>query len=265
MVDLLGDPKPFAGLEWWVLCALAGTHALGCFIRGAFGFGSNVPIVVISAFLLPPHQAILLALMTTLAAQLQLIPAGFRTADWKVTKPLMGGLVLGTGLGSWLFSVLSAEWLVIILGGVIVFVILMDTIKVIEKVVRFIDLRSKPLAAALASIGGLMGGLSGAGAFYFLVVYLKHACPKPDTLRGTNILLATLTMGMRFVSLGFLGFLTPTLILEGLTLWPIAFLATWLGSQAFRRSKPAGFYLSLQIVLLLGAASLIYKGLSQLT
>jgi uncharacterized membrane protein YfcA len=264
MLDFFIGLELFQGIEWWVLLALAATHALGCFIRGAFGFGSNVPIVVISAFLLPPHHAILLALMTTIAAQIQLIPAGIRTADWQVTKPLMAGLVVGTGFGSWLFSILSPQWLVIILGAVIVFIILMDTIKIIEKMVRFIDLRSKPLASLLAVIGGLMGGLSGAGAFYFLVVYLKHACPTPTSLRGTNVMLATLTMSIRLISLGALGFLTPTLIFEGLTLWPIALIGTWLGTKAFQKSNPAGFYFALQIVLLAGAASLIYKGFQQL-
>ena len=57
MVDFFIGLELFQGIEWWVLLALAATHALGCFIRGAFGFGSNVPIVVISAFLLPPHHA----------------------------------------------------------------------------------------------------------------------------------------------------------------------------------------------------------------
>ena len=245
MVDFFIGLELFQGIEWWVLLALAATHALGCFIRGAFGFGSNVPIVVISAFLLPPHHAILLALMTTIAAQIQLIPAGIRTADWQVTKPLMAGLMMGT-------------------GAVIVFIILMDTIKIIDKMVGFIDLRSKPLASLLAVIGGLMGGLSGAGAFYFLVVYLKHACLTPASLRGTNVMLATLTMSIRLISLGALGFLTPTLIFEGLALWPIALIGTWLGTKAFHKSNPAGFYFALQIVLLAGAASLIYKGLQQL-
>jgi len=264
VTEFFSGVMPFDGIEWWVLAALAATHALGCFIRGAFGFGSNVPIVVISAFLLPPHHAILLALMTTLAAQIQLLPSGFRTADWQVTKPLMAGLVVGTTTGSWLFSVLSPEWLVIILGGLIVFIILMDTICVVEKLVRHVDLRSRRLAAILAAIGGTMGGLSGAGAFYFLVVYLKHACPTPETLRGTNVMLASITMGVRLIALATLGFITPTLIVEGLILWPVAIAATWLGAHAFKRSSPGGFYIALQILLLCGAASLIYKGFQQL-
>lgn len=262
--NLLGDIAPFAGVPWWALVGLAMAHALGCFIRGAFGFGSNMPIIVISAFLLPPHHAILLALMTTVAAQVQLMPDGFRKADWGVTKPLIAGLIVGTTTGSWLFSQLSPEWLIVILGGVIVLIILMDTVRIIEKLARHINLRSKRLAAILSMIGGMMGGLSGAGAFYFLVVYLKHACATPEALRGTNVMLATITMSVRLISLGMLGFITPTLIVEGLILVPVAFAATLFGARTFRRSTPGTFYIALQILLLAGAASLIYKGFQQL-
>ena len=254
------DIIPFQGMEWWVLVCLAVTHALGCFIRGAFGFGSNVPIVVISAFLIPPHHAILLALMTTLSAQIQLITDGLRTADWGVTKPLVAGLILGTVAGSWLFSIITPKNLVLILGCCVIIIILLDTFRLIERIIQHINLRSKKLAAILASISGVIGGLTGAGAFYFLVIYLKHTCPSPSSLRGTNVMLSSITMIMRIVSLSGLGFITPKLLIEGLLLWPVALTATWLGASTFKRSTPKVFYIALQVILLAGAAALIYKG-----
>ncbi|MBB42200.1 MAG: hypothetical protein CMM44_00390 [Rhodospirillaceae bacterium] len=260
-MDLNFNIIPFQGIEWWVLVCLAVTHAFGCFIRGAFGFGSNVPIVVISAFLLPPHHAVLLALMTTVAAQIQLIPDGFRTADWEVTKPLVAGLIFGTAAGTWLFSILTPEDLVIILGGGVVVIIILDTFRLIERIVKYTNLRSKKLAAILAIISGLIGGLTGAGAFYFLVVYLKHACASPSSLRGTNVILSSITMIIRIVSLSALGFINPKLIIEGLILWPVVLTATWLGSSAFKCSTPKVFYVVLQAILLTGAGALIYRGL----
>jgi len=64
---------PFENLTWWAVALVALAHAGGCFIRGAFGFGSNMPIVVATTFILGPHHAILLALMTTIVAQLHLL------------------------------------------------------------------------------------------------------------------------------------------------------------------------------------------------
>ena len=128
---------------------------------------------------------------------------------------------------------------------------------------KYINLRSKKLAAILASISGLIGGITGAGAFYFLVVYLKHACPTPSSLRGTNVMLSSITMIIRIVSLGALGFITPKLLIEGFILWPVALTATWLGASTFKRSTPKAFYVALQVILLAGAGALIYRGVEQ--
>ena len=54
---------PFVGLAAWSIAGVFAAHAFGCFVRGAFGFGSNVPIVIATTFLLGPHHAILLALL----------------------------------------------------------------------------------------------------------------------------------------------------------------------------------------------------------
>jgi len=57
-------------------------HGFGCFIRGAFGFGLNMPIVILTTFLLGPHHAVLLALLTTVVAQINLLPSAMKDADW---------------------------------------------------------------------------------------------------------------------------------------------------------------------------------------
>jgi hypothetical protein len=45
-----GDIEPFAGIAWWAIAGVFAAHAFGSFIRGAFGFGSNMPIVIITTF-----------------------------------------------------------------------------------------------------------------------------------------------------------------------------------------------------------------------
>jgi uncharacterized membrane protein YfcA len=255
---------PFAGLEWWIIAAVAAVHLFGAFVRGAFGFGSNMPVVILSTFLIGPHHAVVLALMTTVVAQGHLIPQGLKTADWPVVKTLFLGIIAGTAVGTWIFTTLSPERLVLTLGFLVAAVVAFDTLKLVEKLTRTVDLRSWQMTSGFSFIGGTLGGLSGAGAFYFLVVYLKHACATPTALRGTNVLLSALTMVIRFMALSYVGLVTPTIITEGLLLGPVVFLGTWLGTHAFGRSTPARFYLGLQILLLAGATGLIVKGIGQL-
>ena len=255
---------PFENLTVGAILLVALAHCGGCFIRGAFGFGSNMPIIVATTFIIGPHHAILLALMTTIIAQAHLLPSGFRTADWKITKSLILGMIVGTLFGTWIFTRLSGMALEIILGTLIVFIILMDTFKLVEKLIVNLDLRSRMITTGFSFVGGTMGGLSGAGAFYFLVVYLKHACRSPESLRGTNVMLSSITMFMRASALATAGLITPTLITEGLFLGLPILLSTWLGAHAFKLTSNQRFFFFLQLLLLAGAAALVLKGVSQI-
>ncbi|MBK5102841.1 MAG: sulfite exporter TauE/SafE family protein [Burkholderiales bacterium] len=256
--------EPFAGIAWWAIAIVFAAHAFGCFIRGAFGFGSNMPIVLITTFLLGPHHAILLALLTTIVAQVNLLPSGLKDADWEVARPLMAGLVVGTVLGTWLFTILSAEWLVLVLGILLSMIVLMDWFNVMQRLTAHVNLRSVRVASSFSFVGGTMGGLSGGGAFYFLVVYLKHACSSAAALRGTNVVLSVLVMCMRMIVVILAGRMTLTLLAEGLLLTPLVLAATWYGSHVFRTSPPARFFAALQILLLTGALALIVKGIGRL-
>jgi uncharacterized protein len=255
---------PFTGLTAWAVAGVVAAHAFGCFIRGAFGFGSNVPIVIITTFLLGPHHAILLALLTTFVAQINLIPQGLRAADWQVARPLIAGLVAGTAFGTWLFTVISADWLVLVLGVLLTLILLMDTLHLVQRLTAHIDLRSKRLAAGFSLVGGTIGGLSGAGAFYFLVVYMKQACGSAQALRGTNVVLSMVVMCMRMTVVVAAGLITPSLIAEGLLLTPVVFAAAWYGAHVFHTSTPERFYAALQVLLFAGALALVLRGIARI-
>ena len=258
---LIKIPVPFENISLWAIVVVALAHGFGCFVRGAFGFGSNLPIVAATTFILGPHHAIILSLITSLVSQAHLLPQGFRTGDWQIAKQLFLGLIIGTVFGVWLFAILSAEKLVLILGVLISIIILLDTFKLVEHLSHFVEFRLRWMTVGCSFIGGMIGGLSGAGAFYFLVVFLKHACQSHIKLRGTTLMLSTITMVMRFATLSFSGFISLTVILEGLFLAPVALLATWLGSQTFRSSSSKKFYQALQVLLFVGGAVLVYKGI----
>ena len=78
-------------------------------------------------------------------------------------------MAIGTLFGTWVFTILSGTTLQIILGALIVMIILMDALKLVEKLLTRMDIRSRKITGGFSFIGGTMGGLSGAGAFYFLV------------------------------------------------------------------------------------------------
>ena len=71
---LAGDITPFADIPLWAVIGVFASHFFGFFIRGALGFGSNMPIVLLTTWLLGPHHAILLVVLTAFVAQIHLFP-----------------------------------------------------------------------------------------------------------------------------------------------------------------------------------------------
>ena len=251
---------PFAEIAPWMIAVVFATHFFGFFIRGAFGFGSNMPIVLITTWILGPHHAILLVLLTTIVAQLHLLPQGLKTADWQVVRTLLAGMLVGIFIGTWLFTRLAADWLTLVMGVLVTVVVAMEGFKVLQRLSNRIELRSPWVATSLAAGSSAIGAVSGGGAFYLLVVYLKLACGSPAALRGTNITLSGTFIIWRTLLVAWYGLITPQLVVESLLLVPAVFLGTWAGTRFFHAASPERFYVALQILLIAAALALIGKG-----
>ena len=219
-----------------------------------------MPIVLLTTWLLGPHHAILLVVFTATAAQVHLFPQGFGTADWKVTRPLILGMFAGVAIGTWLFTILAADWLTLVMGILITVVVVMDRLRLLERLTRYIDIRARAVTSSLAIISGAVGTVSGGGGLYFLVVYLKLACKTAASLRGTNLILSGISILVRVALLVPTGFITLPLLIEAALLTPIVLLGTWTGTRVFHKMEARRFYDALQLLLLLAAMALMARG-----
>lgn len=248
-------------LSAWEIAFVYGAYLLGFYIRGAFGFGSNMPIVLLTTWVLGPHHTVLLVSMTAVMSQLHLLPQGIRTADWRVVVPVAPALIAGTAIGTWLLIRLRPEGLTVVMGALIVTIVLMDRLHVVQRLSRRFDLRSPGMVISLAGSSGLFGTVSGGGGIYFLVGYLRLVCPDPARLRSTNLVLSGSFIAFRILLLSAASLITLELMTEALVLMPAVFLGTWLGTRFFRTSSPERFYGALQALLLAAALALLAKGL----
>jgi uncharacterized membrane protein YfcA len=258
--NLISGLDPLAGFGPAAIAWVFFAHFCGCFVRGAFGFGSNMPIVLMTTWVLGPHHAILLSVLTTTVAQFQLFQQGVKTADWPVARPLLVWLAIGIAVGLALFIQLKPDWLTLVLGALMCGVLLMDRLRVLAKLAERIDIRALPITASLAAVSGAVGTVGGGGALYFLMIYLRMACATPASLRGTGIVLTAVFVIVRFGGLLLAGMFTATLFAEGLLLVPVALLGGWVGTKAFRAATTAQFYYWLQVLMLCGAAALMIRG-----
>ena len=253
--------KPFDGMSWPVIVSIVVIYFLAFAGRGAIGFGAIAPAVVLTSWLIPPHHAVLLAMIAATIPQLHLLPEGLREGDWKVCRPVIAALALSITAGVWVFAELSADWLSLALGAIMTAIIILDMGKLLNRFAERVDIRSTPIAFGLATVIGLATGVAGAGGMMMLSVYLKHACKDHISLRGTAILLGTSLTLWRTVASAFAGMVDLQLIVESVLLMPVVYIGIWVGTRWFRRMTPAAFYRVFQFVLLLSAAGLVVESL----
>ena len=252
---------PFAETPLWAVGLTAIAHFCGFLIRGAFGFGSNLPIVMATTWLLGPHHAIVLTILTASLSQAHLFPQGVRQADWRLVGALIMGIYVGIGVGTYVFAALAPDVLAPILGALVIVIVLMDRTDAIGRLGRAVDLRGRPTVAGLSVVSGFVGTVSGGGGIYFLAPFLKHMCPTPVGFRSTSLTLSGLFMVGRVGFIAIAGFIDATLVVEAALLSPVVFLGSWTGSRWFRRADASGFFRGLSLMLAIGAVLLIARGL----
>jgi uncharacterized membrane protein YfcA len=252
--------QPFVGVSPWAIAGVAAIY-LVCFVaRGAVGFGALAPAVTFSSWLLPPHHAVLLAVVAATIPQLQLLPDAYRGTDWTVAKPMLFATGLTTAIGSWIFVYMSGSWLTVILGLLISAVVVLDVTKLLDRLVTRVDVRAPGLNFGMSSLTGLVNGVAGAGGMVLLVVYLKHACRDHLSLRATTIFLGTTVLCWRFVLTILTGLATVKLAVEAALMLPFVYVGVWLGTHHFRTVSPARYHRWLQAILLLSAVGLLLMG-----
>ena len=261
---MIFDFIPFAEIDGVAVAALVAIYFLAFFIRGIIGFGSAMPAVLGSAWILPPHDAVLIALLTSVFAQVQLLPQGFRDANWKITKPLVAGTILSVAVGVWIFASLKAAWLTVALGLILSAAVLIDIARLTQHMSTVLRLDRFLVAFSLASVAGLMAGIAGAGSNYFLSVYIRWAAPEPRVFRATNIVVSgAMTLWRCCVTL-IAGLLTIKLAVESLLVMPAVYAGAWAGRVMGERLSAERYFGLFRWLLLAAAMALIWKGVAAL-
>jgi uncharacterized membrane protein YfcA len=256
---------PFESLSAAAIAAMMLLYVSAFTLRGVLGFGSATPAVLGGVWLVPPHDAVILAAMASLGAQLLLLPRGIRTCDRKIMPPMILGAGLSIILGTWIFANLKAEWLTIAIGAILILAVLAERFKITERAIQGRDLRSFKVPFCLTSFSGLLSGIGGVGANFLLSVYIRWAAPNPTTFRGTNMAYSGFTVVWRTLALTVGGLLSMKLLVESVLLVPAVLLGSWLGLKLGDRIDAARYFHIVEIVLVLAAMTLFWKGYTALS
>ena len=256
--------RPFDGASVATVAGIGVIYFVSFMGRGALGFGAIAPAVTLSSFLIPPHHAVLLAVVTAIVPQMQILPEGIRHGDWHVARPAIPALLLSIPVGVWLFARISSDVFSLVLGAGISLIVIMDTLKVLDRAARRVDIRKPVTVFGLSAVTGLIAGLAGAGGIMMLAVYLKHACRDYISLRATAALIGTLLIFWRLVATVVGGLIDLQLIAEAALLVPIVYAGVWAGTHYFRNMGAERYYNLFQILLLISAVGLMVDGILRL-
>lgn len=256
---------PFHNLTAAQVTLLVLVYGATATIRGAFGFGAVAPAIIFSSMILEPHHAVMLALATGVWAQAQIVPFGLRNGDWKLARPLLLSGFAAIAAGVFVFKKLDPGWLTICLGVAMLLIALADRYRLLDRLAARIDLKRFSIALGLSTVSGLVAGIAGGGGMYLYSVYLKVACPTPVLMRGTSILIGSIFLFWRFLVAIVFGLVSWRLMVESVLLLPISMIGAWFGIRFFHRADARRFYGAFQLVLMLGAAILLWKGFVRIT
>ena len=255
---------PFSDVSGLAIGAIFVIYFLSFFIRGTLGFGSAMPAVLGGVWFVPPHDAVILALLTSVFAQVQLLPQGFRDTNWRIAKPMIAGTILSIAVGVWIFASLDAAWLTIVLGTCLSLAVIIDIGGLAKRAARRIELGRAPVAFGLATVAGLIAGVAGAGSNYFMSFYLRWTVPTPVAFRATNIMLSGAMTLWRCVVTVFAGLVTVALVVESIVIMPAVFAGNWAGRHVAMRLSAERYFGFFRLLLLLASIALIWKGVAEL-
>lgn len=236
--------------ELAIACAVV---FLGQLIYLMLGFGAGMLAVgTLTVFLPDVRDAVVLLLLLTLPSEIWVVTASRRHIRWSGIGLLVGGVLLGVPLGSWMLRWWDTHLLLLGLGGLLVaagtaFLFLPDRARVQWPA---------GVAPATGVLAGVLGGLFGTSgpplALYF------HLAPGGKTAFRGHLMAVFLAMtSLRVPMYAALGLFTSARLLSAVLLLPASVLGAVAGHAlhvrsgegVFRRAVAAGL-LGLGIILL---------------
>ena len=173
-------------------------------------------------------------------------------------------MVIGNIIGVWALTFLEADGLLILLGVIVAVMVLVDALKLLEKLGQHVDLTSTRTTGSVAVLSSTVGTVCGGGALYLLMPFLKLSAQVPKRFRSTNIMIAGTSTLVRVLMLSAAGLITLELFVDTLVLLPAVVLGAYAGTRFFKNAAPESFYRGLQTMMLFAAVLLVGKGVATL-
>jgi len=241
-----------AGLGWPIAMTLIAVSFLGSFITAAFGIGGGAVLIAVFATLLPATAIIPVHGLVQLGSNVGRAALTFEHLHRSVVPAFFIGSALGVAIGTAFVVQLDAAVIQIGVGVFIIWSILMRPPAFMR--------RSAGIAGTISSFLTMFFGATGP----FIAAFVKTQELDRMGHTATHATLMTIQHALKIVAFGFLGFAFS--VWAGLVAVLIAagFLGTVAGRHVLLRVDEKLFRFTLNLILAVLAARLIYAGATTL-
>lgn len=229
-----------------LLLYAAGVFVAGL-VRGFSGFALSATVMAGLATYVPPVELIPVNTFLELTAGALLVRGGTEEADGRVAWGLTIGTALGTPLGLWATTSVSADTSRTI---ALVLVAVLAALQLLR--VRAPVLATRPGLYVSGVLSGIAAGLASIGGMIVALYVLAQDSP-PRVMRATLILYLFLSLPVAFALYLLYGLITETVLLRAAVMSVVAGAGVLIGRALFHPALEP-FYKRFCLALLMGLA-----------
>ena len=209
---------------WLPLIAIA---MVGGVMRGFAGFGTTLIMVPFFSLLMPPSEAVFIALATDVLVMIPLLPNAVRDAQWKYIWPMIIGVFLATPLGVMVLKITNPEVMEILIA-----ILVIGSAFLLLSGWKYEGKRANSLSFFVGVFSSVVNGATGIGGPP-VVVYFMAQGMSPKSLRASLNSLAFIMEVAAALFIYFAGVVEFKILVTVFILFPFMLLFTWIGSKIF--------------------------------
>jgi uncharacterized protein len=227
---------------------------VGGFVNGLTGFGTGITAMGFWLYAVPPAAAASLAVLTSVAAQLQTLRMIWPSIDWRRVLPFVVPGIIGVPLGTILLLHIEPKFFKLGLGAFLV----AYPLYVLARKNEIEYAWGGSVADGAVGFGsGVASGLTGLVGVLIVVWTDIRGWTKQQRrgiVQAFNIIILTFTIAAHAVS----GLLTRQVALATLVALPMTIGGAQLGALVYRRLGDRGYQRAVMLLLIVSGATLIW-------
>ncbi|HEV7368609.1 sulfite exporter TauE/SafE family protein [Arenibaculum sp.] len=225
--EMMADLPAWKGFDPGTAGAAVAVVLAAAVLRGFAGFGFAIAAVPLLSLVMPPGEAVPLAVALQLCGGLTDLPRHGRRCHWPSLRWLIAGASIGSPAGVLALASFPA--------GVARLAISAVCALAIAALALGFSLRAPPLGRTAALVGLTAGVFNGLAAMPGppVVAYYMASALRPETVRASLLVFFAATSAAAAASLLAAGLLEPGLVPLTLAGFPAMLAGTWLGERLF--------------------------------